>query len=567
MKLKKLVGNFVSTFGTSVAKSDINTSSISGLVLSKESMDEVARSSAIASKANLEDVVKQSIQLATESATEADLRKIFSPGQVDAAIKIAALALDPAGYTAKMSNLESSGGNGTLLSSESAGIQDIIDATTLSTESFDSQDLNNALQQSVALNLFASRQDEFGETFFPTIVIDPTKSGITVTTELVRLYTDFQRSTSGTPDRSKFNKVNLAKAVYDNSIFGIDRNRAIPVSRADNASVLNTALEHIDTSTGTDIVTAPIKVGEEVSLLGISQTDAMLAAGTADTTDALDQTVRLDKVYAKLTSTDANGAVTTEYLGLDVSLLPGSNYTYSTQGHNKDLILNFSSTGIVINTSSTLATTGGTTAASTILGALPPGYTIKLNLKLSGEGNTQYGDIALYANALSIYEIYDASGNRVSTSSADYATISAALANLTIDSYDVIAYRTNSNLRTRGQLVTADTETIIYDVPLRSGITVIAPVSNINGAGGDTGLIGQIQTTGFRMSSDAVRSLINFDGGLTQVVKDGVTSTAVIGIGSYHVNPYRSELSLDLTTLVDSESSSERADDICYYSF
>lgn len=65
-------------------------------------------------------------------------------------------------------------------------------------EAYDDRDNRNAAIYSIAYNMQASRQDEFGETFYPTIVITPDQVGMSITVRLMSVYNDLLRQTSGT---------------------------------------------------------------------------------------------------------------------------------------------------------------------------------------------------------------------------------------------------------------------------------------------------------------------------------------------------------------------------------
>jgi hypothetical protein len=556
MSIIKNVGALVSELRDNVTRQGLgDRKDIGALALSAESMDESGRVAAVAARDSLESVISDSIDLimSRESAGSK-----LTAAQRDAASRIASLAIDPrAGMQAIAQAKSPRTSQGALsVEAQDLGVIDAVDASTLSTEAFDGQSMNNALYFSIAYNLFAARQDEFGETFFPTITIDPAMSGIAIGTDVTSLYTDFNRATSGAPDAKRFNKITLSKAIYDNNLMGADRNKVLPVSRAGNAAMLLPALNHSDNSTGETITTAPLLIGKEVNLLGISQTDAMLAKGTMDAYDALDRTINLTSVIISLSTTGA-GAVT-EYFRVPVGMLPYSNFAYTAQGHDKDLSLAFDTVDVAFLTSSTVMHNG---SASTILAALPVGHRVKLHLKLNGDGNTQYGDVAVYAVVADVDSIYDAAGNLLTNTAAAAVTILAEFASLKVEGYELEAYLTNTNLRKQGQLVTIDHYEQSYSVPVRSGVSVVMPVNASNSD--DSRLVGQIQTTGYRMNLAAVETLVSYANNLNVLTANGAnTDIAVMGVGRYHVDPFYNEAVLDLATIVDSESSSERADDI-----
>ena len=567
MNIRNTVGSLIGELRDNISRQGLgDRKDVSALMLSRESMDDASIAAASAAKESLDTVIADSINMIVSN--ESDTMHLTT-AQRDAARKIASLAIDPTAGMQAIANAKSPsvGANTLSIEAQELGVVDALDGTSLSTEAFDGQSLSNAMYFSIAYNLFSARQDEFGETFFPTITIDPSMAGIKIGTDVTSIYKDFQRTVDGAPNKNRFSKVTLAKAIYDNNLMGGDRNKVVPVSRAANAAMLIPALEYVDNTSGEAITTAPLQIGKTIGLLGISQTDAMLAKGTMDAYDTLDRSVTVKSIIVSLSKNiPADTTVTpniaahtvTEYFRVPISMLPYSNFKYTVDGHEKDLNLSFDSTDIVFSTSTTVMSNG---AASTILGALPAGHTVKLHIKLNGDGNTEYGDIAVYAAVAAVDSIYDAAGNALLTTSATYATIDTEFQTLSVDGYELDAYLTNSNLRKQGQLVTIDHFEQLYAVPVRSGVSVVMPVNSSDS--NDSRLVGQVQTTGYRMNLSAIETLVSYADNLRSLTVNGAnTNIGVMGVGRYHVDAYFSEATLDMATSVDSESSSERAEDI-----
>jgi len=557
MNIRNTVGSLIGELRDNISRQGLgDRKDVSALMLSRESMDDASIAAASAAKESLDTVIADSINMIISN--ESDTMHL-STAQRDAARRIASLAIDPAAGMQAIANakLPSVGANTLSIEAQELGVIDALDGTSLSTEAFDGQSMSNAMYFSIAYNLFSARQDEFGETFFPTITIDPSMAGIKIGTDVTSIYKDFQRTVDGAPNKNRFSKVSLAKAIYDNNLMGGDRNKVVPVSRAANAAMLIPALEHVDNTSGEAITTAPLVIGKTIGLLGISQTDAMLAKGMMDAYDTLDRAVTVKSIIVSLSQTAA-GVTTVEYFRVPISMLPYSNFKYTVDGHEKDLALSFDSTDIVFSTSNTVMSNG---AASTILGGLPTGHTVKLHIKLNGDGNTEYGDVAVYAAVAAVDSIYDAAGNALLTTSATYVTIDTEFQSLSVDGYELDAYLTNSNLRKQGQLVTIDHFEQLYAVPVRSGVSVVMPVNSSDS--NDSRLVGQVQTTGYRMNLSAIETLVSYADNLSSLTVNGAnTNIGVMGVGRYHVDAYFSEATLDMAASVDSESSSERAGDI-----
>jgi len=530
---------------------------LAGYVLGQEDFDSLSGDTAKDNIDKLGNTIDStlSLVLGSESFSGMDLTE----AQIAAGKAIAPLALNPKAALDSLRELKSVGSKGVAtIEAHDLGIEDYVTPSELATEAFDGEAISEALYFSIVANILSAKQDEFGEAFFPTIVIDPTASGIEISTEFTSLYTEVTRTLSSAPNKAKFNKQPLIKAIYDKTVFGIDKNRVVVVDRPEFATALYSGYTYVNTVSGEQITTAPILFGQVVNLLAMSQTDALIAKGFMSETDALDRTMNLDKIYYSLTTTIATVA-TTETFAFDTSVLAYSNFTYSTQDHEKDMILNFNTANLVVNVGTSNALTG----ASAVLGTLPAGTSFALSMKVVGDANTQYGDVEVSVVSSKLEAVYDSQGNLLDPASATYVAVKAITDTIVFEGYELEAYRTNSNLRTKGNTITSDTYRQIYSVPMRSGMNVVTPINNATGSNNDSKLTSQIQSIGMKVSIDAVNTVVKTAATLSAVTASGVIPNAdVLGVGRYHVNTFYQEDNVVLDNVVDSLDSKSRAEDI-----
>ena len=90
------------------------------------------------------------------------------------------------------------------------------DQRAIRMEAFDEKANANATVYSVAYNMEAARQDEFGEAFFPTVTVTPDNVGFSVSIRLMYIYDEVRRELNGSLD--KWNRKNVIKAVIDPTI-------------------------------------------------------------------------------------------------------------------------------------------------------------------------------------------------------------------------------------------------------------------------------------------------------------------------------------------------------------
>ena len=531
--------------------------------LGTESLDQNALTRAKEDMSTLQNDISNVID-SLGSITGADAASI-SPAGRQAAIMIAGASLcSVESIKESIGNYRPSAESNIATVGSELFMTDTLEATDISREAFDGMQTKNALYFSVAYNLLASRQDEFGEAFFPTIVIDPMQSGLVVENTFAVIMNEVTRSARN--DKQKYNKIPLIKAMYDSELLTADKNKCIPVYKEDRSldDLFLADFKSINKDTGFDILTAPLKVGEKISLLGISQTEAMLSKGEMDNTDALDRSIQLRRVYYTINGKTGVGhdQDATETFFFDAGAFAYNNFMAAPQGHSKDMILNFATTAMIIRPDEIKQANG---SASEIFKDLnQPGIEIKLEVSLTGNANTEYGDITVYPNLIKIIEIKNASGDVVPATDPIYTSVNDYIQKFEIIGYTVDAYRTNSNLRTMGHLLTIDRYKQEYQIKLRSGMNMMCPINNETGRENDIDYLNtQIQATQLRTSADAVTTLIKYAESLRSNISSGVAKELeVSGIGRYSVHPYYKNISLNLADYVDSLKSTERLDDV-----
>ena len=562
MNGKTIIKSIFDELATRGAGVNVDANIASKYSLSQESLSTAEKQRAEQDRASLMSTIDDTLTsiaapLSAEGAS-------ISSASINAAKKIAMLTMCSAeSLKENFANFKSTSEAGVATIGSELFADDVVEATDLSREAFDGMQTHNALYFSVAYNLLASRQDEFGEAFFPTIVIDPLQSGLVVeNTFAVLMNPNITRTARN--DKAKYNKVNIVKIMYDNSVLTLDKNKCIPVYQNDGSldDLFLKDFKSVNKETGEDIVTAPLKVGEKISMLGISQTESMLAKGEMDNTDALDRSIQLRRVYYTINGKKAGDQDAVETFFFDASAFAYNNFVAAPQGHGKDMVLNFSTAALEIN-ADTIKTANGT--ASEIFTALnQPGIKIKVEVRLSGSANTEYGDVEIYGNTMNIVEVRNATGDVLPSDNEVVTNVKKFLAKLEIVGYTLDAYRTNSNLRTMGHLITIDRYKQEYQIKLRSGMNMMAPINNETGRDNDIDYLNtQIQTTQLRTSADAVLTLTRYAEFLRNSISSGVAKDLeTSGIGRFSVHPYYKNISLNLSDYVDSLKSVDRLEDI-----
>ena len=524
---------------------------------------EDARYEVVKSAVNGFDKAVESILNGLQISSEESAANRVTDAQINSAKMIAAIAANPKAAIEKMATLQPKApqANEYAVSLENLNVDGVVSGDSVralvSQEAFDGQQLNNAIYFSIAYNIGASVQDEFGETLYPTIAVSPTESGISVSVEFVSLAKEYLRNKNGTPaDGSDVeNRIAVIKAIYNNEVFGIDTSAIVPVFRAnENEDAFVVAGKYTDDWTTQEaIVTAPLKFGKALDILGLSQTDSILAKGTMDNTDAVDRAVSIKTLFFELDG---------ELFSYDVTPVDSRRFFPAYMGHYKKLQCNFKMTGAAINTSNTKLFSG---TESTKLKGLTnsANHTIFLQFNVSGELNTESGIVDLIPGEVRLLSIRDAKGELVTTGDA-YTEIAALIAKAKLVGYVLDAKRTNTNARTRGVIVANEIFSYLYTVPFRSGVTCIKSLVNYSGTENDANRIAaQSQTTGFIISNVAVKTLVDHVDSLRAIADNGgLKHFRFEGIGQRFIDPYFREESVNLVEVVDSLESNKRDEDI-----
>lgn len=426
-------------------------------------------------------------------------------------------------------------------------------------EAYDEKENKNAVLYSVAYNMQAARQDEFGEAFFPTVVVTPDQVGFTVSIRLIQVYNDLRRQISGTVD--KFEKKNIIQAVIDPSILRNDQTKIVPVFRDESKDkFVPEALlpSRITVLEGESIPTSALAIGKKFSLLGISQTDALLETGLQDTTDSIDTAVALEAIYVKVPGATAADDRVVKFNTLR---LPTSVFTYSVQGNYRMMTLNFSTESLLVNANTKDVSNA---AVAKLQPVIDGEYSVRLGVQVSGNVNLELADTTAFASEVTLVRLSDKDGNEVATDAGAGKAIADLFAGLSVVGYDLDARRTNLNRRQRGQLLDTTFYNQVYAVPLRSAITIPRPLT-IGDANDSSDLAALITATHIRTSNAAVDELLKVQDLLSEYVNnkdDVLENPEIMGVARFLVKPFFEFHALDMTTSIDSIKSHERAADI-----
>lgn len=420
-------------------------------------------------------------------------------------------------------------------------------------EAYDESNNRDSVVYTVAYNFLAAKQNDFGEAFYPTHVVSNDNVGVTVSLRLIQVYDDIKRNVNGA--LARFNRKNIVKALIDSTILKNEMTRVVPVVRpASLANFVDPALVPAAAVVleGESINTAPLKVGVEMDIIGLSQTDTLLAAGVMDRTDGLDRSINLQNVYIKV------GA---DVLSYNVSNLATSNFLAQPQENYKRHALNFNSHSLVVNKSKKRA---DNTNLVELADVVTEDLILQLKINMTGTVNIEEGGLVVYGNSVKIEKAFDANGVELALTHAKVAPLVTKFNTAVIFGYTLKAYRNNLNKRQRGQLLDTTYQNQTWTLPLRSPVSVIRP-PNADSQTDSGDLASLVAATFVRTSNEAVTTLLETAALLKEFVDSRVpTSLApdLFGVARELVEPTYIGETLDVNAVINSVSSHEKAADI-----
>lgn len=424
---------------------------------------------------------------------------------------------------------------------------------TAALEAFDEASNRDLDVYTIAYNISAPRQDEFGETLFPTMTVAPGAAGFTVSLALNMVMPEVRRNISGVT--GAFKKNNLIQAYRDSSLLNNNATDVVPVVRTENAAffVSSTLYPVVSTTVnGVTFNTAPLVFGKEFDLLTLSQNDTQLAKGSLDNTASLDKDIRLKSIVVSMT----NGTVT-EVFEISTVALSQNQFFAAPQGLERNMLLNFDNSSIKLDTN--FKKIDGT--PSTLLATITAGtYVVRMQTLITGKVNMETGATNLVGSTFAIANIKDASGTVIDSSATAFAATKTILDSAKLIGFTLTARKTNSDLRERGLILDVQRFNQVYGIPLLGPITAMRPVGNSDTS--DTAdLQALVEATRIRTSNNAVDTLVNYAAALPLIINstDAITDNVeALGIGRWMVTPFYESGTIDVSAITQTLDSADK---------
>lgn len=431
----------------------------------------------------------------------------------------------------------------------------------LTKESFEVHGMANTLSMTVSYNVRAEKQAAAVELFFPTISLDSTQNNYTIDVHLSTVFTDEEYDVSGKGDLYRHQK-HVIKALRDASILKSNFTDIVPVYRAgvNDKYFVDPAISPVRvvrTDYGEDITTGLLKMGEQIPLLHISQTDRQISKGSNDSSDQIAPNPKLKTLGLKV----GNDTVLFENLQHHQA----SQFTYSTVGDREGIQLIYDVNTHFLNKDTKGQVSG---ALPTELQALEDkGLEAMLSIRVMGLGNTNYGFTNLNASKVTVRAVRNAATKEeLSLEDPAIKALVEALETTEVIGYEVDANLTNANIREHGALLDDNVQRIIYGVKLHSPIAVRRPMDAKDAVTDEQRIDTLIKMSFIRRTNAGVTAIYDIMNMLLNQPQD-VDMTepyhwSVIGAGQYYARTYVRDLTLDVLKTIQTMQTSDKRNNI-----
>ena len=441
------------------------------------------------------------------------------------------------------------GGNGAVAMPTSGGSLSM----TLRQEAFNNIDVKRSVAFSMGFNAAITRQTDVVMAWYPPVFINPDQTTVEIALNVLTVFNGASHDISG--QATKFARRNPARAFADPTVLNRFETQIVPVSRAENAAVLvdTAVVPHYDRLLGNRSVrTAPIKYDTDVNLLSLSTTAALLATGTQNQRDTIEPGGKLEAMWIK------SGA---DIIKLSTVGLKTSNFIGAQQGDQQEVILNMRTK---IGLGKTLTQASGAALAGPLKVLVDNDLRVKLSIQVSGTVNVETGNAKVNRPTITLVELVDGATLEPITSGATFTAVRDAIANLEHLGWDPRCYRTNANRRQTGDRINTRRFNFHYVVPYRDPITAERPAHKQEDQDAQD-LQNLVALTRVRIENEVIDHIIETAETLKAYVDMRDTDaepTDVMGLAQYYLVAAYAEKTLDLTNVVDSIKSSDRAKDI-----
>lgn len=529
---------------------------VSKATWSNESFSESTIQEALSLADGLESIIKQSFSFAdTEGKTVLGISEVG----LEAAINGSMLVGNMTGY--RSANQAPTAADGVMVMVGGASADR---AVIPGLEAYDNRQLRDTQMNTILFNGKHGAQSTFTEAFFPTVVVPNDKASYAISINITTVFDEVRHGITGEVIDMK--RRNVIHGVIDPTVFTDDHTRIVPIWRenVNEDKFVDTALLDPEPTVylQENVKTSALALGQEIGLIGLSQSDALLEHGILDHHDAMDTAIWLKNIYIAV-----GAAGSEEVFKIFVQGLPFSNFVPPAQGQHRDMTLNFTSTNVRLmgdRRNNALLTTVKGQPTTALAGLGVDDYSVRLKLNINGTANVERGSVHVHGPSIGIDRVLDKNGLRVDLADPAVKPFVDALLAGKVIGYDLDCFRTNSGRRQRGLLVNNEFYTQVYPVQLKSPITVARPQTEAETFEA-TDVSTLLNICGARTTNDGIKRIHETADLMAAHVLPNeslVDAPTILGIAHGPLRAHYEEKEINLGKALNSVTSSEKADDI-----
>lgn len=444
------------------------------------------------------------------------------------------------------------------------------ETSAYSAEAYDARNLTSFVGDTVTFNLQAARQRPFGEALYPTITLTPDQTGLDLTIRRTMVLNAKRHAYTGKFE--DFNRRNIIDALVDYTVLADASTTIVPCydsTKPDSVANFAPGLTPVDhkVADGVVIKTAPLRVGQQIDLIGIGQNPIVNAGGQLNQTDAIDNAVWLNSIVVKLGN--AAGSLVDNF-DLNVRGLANTQFIKTPNGPAKRVNVNFVTEDLQI-TAASLNYDKVTSPALAFMQTAPYNtYVIRLAVSVAGNLDLETGRLEVNSGTARIGSVLVPDGENGLKELEDATQLAEIQTKLGGQSNNVFGYRldatySNVNRREAGIFINVYEERTLYVVPLGAPITLQTPTTNTRT---NADMAAPIAAARARNENNAVTQLFRFYEQLKNIQpllsygERRCKSPDIEGMGHAVVYPYVETIECDLSKTVQGIKSSDRMLDV-----
>lgn len=432
---------------------------------------------------------------------------------------------------------------------------------TMAVESYDNENVSAMLPFSIIYNTLAARQGPLAEAFFPTQVLTPdTPIVITSVTRSV-LMNDFRHKDSGRV--VDLGRINLADAALDASILSRSATRMIPVFLAGvNEDNFHSDFNPVPAiSDGIEVLTAPLKVDEELDFTGICQAGMAHNAGEGDWSDSIANPVYLQTAYFKLTAKGNK----TSIIGIDLGSQARAIFSKKTQGQEMEMGLQYLSEQLVLSATTRDKDGNLAEALDFLRDPTNAGRFLHFGASLNGTIFLNSGNLEVHGSKGKIKRVWVEQNGVVNVIDDEtvLASIKSELLSIEFVAYTLDANRSNLNRAQRGDLTDTFEQREMWAVGLGTPITAIIPTTDTRST---SDLLGPITATRLRNDNNAITKLYEVSKQLEEAKisynKHLPRIENIEGVARWVITPFYERINASVFDLLNNLRSADKQPDV-----